>query len=758
MRKQSRDGRKARRGNWPLENINKVLSIQQPVPQSKAQGNDGRIRQAERTGSFRHSRENQRGGRGRDSSNDERFGTLPQQPQGAAPSLLQRMTRDGIPMLTSKVEQSYSGQGKRKRGDTQERDLNHDDKQRSALPGHDTLASRGTPDGKYQAQAREHKHKNKRFDSTKKEVEVQKNAQKKENGNIMVQAATDCAPRGPRAALPTRMTWDTQDQQQKKDKWTANKGQQKSISTEQEANRSMQQPQTTSNLEKAYKILVSSPARKGSPANAKRKIEDVDEPAIGPQKKQRVNDSRMPTSPPQKKKKKKKQQSPQKPGREPRVEDAFAVNPVVANLEFLPTFKEYDDDSVPIMMSEQIQHMDSPDLLNDPSPQLKANAFILLKRGLNTKDLGRKPPKDANGNEVKLRGRVKVIEDIDLYLHEDGKLYVATDLGLLVVADYLTLAGYPDTQPVRFNGMKPAWVGAVIARADTRRTIKNTQEPDWLREQTNRHPKEILPDVPEGDLGLTPHVTVDVYFQDYETGRAFGQRVDLNETGKHYFIGWLDMKNVGDYLPLDSDWEGLYIEEDLVGATAVYVPGAIPGRSALAPRPVPTPAPAPAPRASVTPPTSGRTTPAPTRAAPGPVRSAPVKTAAAKTKVVTPPATAVTQKAKTAIIPPTEKEKLPSKQAQVIHTDAVVPAADEQPPKIPEIKGPKAPIPQQSDPEVKQDTEKPEIRPEVDAPIQEKAKNETATPPPVPVPAPAQRALYNSRDVEDEVDWDDDDL
>ncbi|EAT80738.2 hypothetical protein SNOG_11694 [Parastagonospora nodorum SN15] len=682
MRKQSRDGRKARRGNWPLENINKVLSIQQPVPQSKAQGNDGRIRQAERTGSFRHSRENQRGGRGRDSSNDERFGTLPQQPQGAAPSLLQRMTRDGIPMLTSKVEQSYSGQGKRKRGDTQERDLNHDDKQRSALPGHDTLASRGTPDGKYQAQAREHKHKNKRFDSTKKEVEVQKNAQKKENGNIMVQAATDCAPRGPRAALPTRMTWDTQDQQQKKDKWTANKGQQKSISTEQEANRSMQQPQTTSNLEKAYKILVSSPARKGSPANAKRKIEDVDEPAIGPQKKQRVNDSRMPTSPPQKKKKK-KQQSPQKPGREPRVEDAFAVNPVVANLEFLPTFKEYDDDSVPIMMSEQIQHMDSPDLLNDPSPQLKANAFILLKRGLNTKDLGRKPPKDANGNEVKLRGRVKVIEDIDLYLHEDGKLYVATDLGLLVVADYLTLAGYPDTQPVRFNGMKPAWVGAVIARADTRRTIKNTQEPDWLREQTNRHPKEILPDVPEGDLGLTPHVTVNVYFQDYETGRAFGQRVDLNETGKHYFIGWFDMKNVGDYLPLDSDWEGLYIEEDLV---------------------------------------------------------------------------AVTQKAKTAIIPPTEKEKLPSKQAQVIHTDAVVPAADEQPPKIPEIKGPKAPIPQQSDPEVKQDTEKPEIRPEVDAPIQEKAKNETATPPPVPVPAPAQRALYNSRDVEDEVDWDDDDL
>jgi hypothetical protein len=670
------------------------------------------------------------------------------------------MTRDGIPMLTSNVEQSYSEQGKCKRGNTQERDLNHDDKQRSSLPDHDTRASRSTPDGKYQPQAREHKHENKRFDSAKKEMETQKNAQNKENGNFMGQAATDCAPRGPRAALSTRMTWDTQDQQQqqqknKKDKWTANKSQQKSTFTGQGGNRSMQQPQTTSNLEKAYKTLVSSPARKGSLANAKRKIEKVDEPATGPEKKQGVSDSCMPTPPPQKKKKQ-KQQSPQKPGREPRAEDAFATNPAVASLEFAPKFKDYDDDSVPIMVSEQIQHLDSPDLLNDPSPQLKANAFILLKRGLNTKDLRRKPPKDANGNDVKLKGRIKVIEDVDLYLHEDGKLYVATELGLLVAADYLTLAGYPDTQPVRFNGMKPAWVGAVIARADTRRTITNTQEPDWLRKQTNRHPKEILPDVLEGDLGLTPHVTVNVYFQDYETGRAFGQRVDLNETGKHYFVGWFDMKNVGDYLPLNSDWEGLYIEEDLIGATAVYVPGAIPGRSALAPRPVPTPAPAPAPRASVTPPTSGRTTPALTRATPGPVRSAPVKTAAARPKAVTPPATAMTQEAKTATPAPTENDKLSSKQAQAIHTDAVVPAADEQLAKIPEIKGAKAPVPQQPEQEVKQDTEKLEIRPEVDAPIQEEAKNET--PPPPPVPAPAQRALYSSRDVEDEVDWGDDDL
>lgn len=744
MPKQSRDGRKARRGNWPLENINKVLSTQQPAPQPKTPGSDGQLRQSQHAGNSRPSRENQRGGRGRESRNKERFSTPPQQPQGAAPSLIQRMTRDGIPMLTSKVEQLYSGQGKRKRGNTQERDLSHDGKQCSAVLDHDTPASRGTPDRKYQSPAREHKHEQNGLNETKKEMVAQKNAQKKEHGDTTGQAAPALAPRRPRAALSTRMTWGTEAHQQKEDQRTANKGQQKSTSTEQGGTPSMQQPQTSSNLERADKALVCPPPTKGGPSNAKHKIDDVDEPATGPQK---------------------KQQSPQKPGREPRAEDAFSINPAVPNLEFVPTFKEYDNDSVPIMVSEQIHHLDSPDLLNDPSPQLKANVFIILKRGINAKDLQRKLPKDANGNDVKLRGRVKIIGDVDLYLHEDGKLYVATEHGLLLVADYLTLAGYPDTQPVRFNGMKPAWVKSVVARADTRRTITYTQEPDWLRAQKNRHPKEIMKDVPEGDLGLTPDVTVNVYFQDYETGRGFGQRVDLNETGKHYFIGWFDMKNVGDYLPLDSDWEGLYIEEDLAGASAVYVPGAIPGRSALAPRPVPTPAPppapVPAPRALATPPASGRTTPALTRTKPAPTQSAPVKTAAKaleKPEAVTSPATVATQNSNAAIPPPTEKVKSSPEQAQAIPKDATVPTSDEQPAKTPELKEAKAPIPQQLEQEAKQGTEKPEAKPEVDAPVQEATNDETATSPSAPVAAPVQRALHNSRDVEDEVDWDDDDL
>ena len=659
------------------------------------------------------------------------------------------MTRDGIPMLTSKVEQSYSGQGKRKRGNTQERDLSHDDKQRSALPDHGTLANQGTPDRKYQSPARENKHEQKRLNKTKKEMDAQKNAQTKEHGATTGQAAPALAPRGPRAALSARMTWETEVPQQKDDQRTAKKGQQKSNSAEQGGNPGIQQPQTTSNLEKAYKTLVYPPPSKLGRPDAKRKIGEVDEPTTGPQKKQRVNGSHIPTPTLQKKK---QQQSPQKPGREPRAEDAFSTNPVVPNLEFVPTFKEYDNDSVPIMVSEQIHHWDSPDLLNDPSPQLKANVFIILERGINAKDLQRKPPKDANGNDVKLRGRVKVVADVDLYLHEDGKLYVATAHGLLVVADYLKIAGYPDSQPVRFNGMKPAWVKSVVARADTRRTITYTQEPDWLRAQRNRHPKEIMRAVPDGDLGLTPDVTVNVYFQDYETGRAFGQRVDLNETGKHYFIGWFDMKNVGDFLPLDSDWEGLYTEEDLAGASAVYVPGAIPGRSALAPRPVP----APAPRVSATTPKSGRTTPAPTRAATAPVRSAPVKTTA--TKAVTPPATVPTQNSKAATTSPIEKTKSPPKQAQASPKGVTVPTTDEQPAKTSEFEEAKAPIAQQSEQEAKQDTEKPEAKPEVDAPVQETTNDEIATSPPAPVAAPMQRELYSRRDVEDEVDWDDDDL
>jgi hypothetical protein len=104
------------------------------------------------------------------------------------------------------------------------------------------------------------------------------------------------------------------------------------------------------------------------------------------------------------------------------------VAPVVANTECEHTYAEYDDDSIPILYSASIQRHDSPILLNNPSVELRVQAHILLenRRGFTAEDMGRP--------NVPKSGRTRVIDNVDLYLKTDSKIYVATERGLLLTA------------------------------------------------------------------------------------------------------------------------------------------------------------------------------------------------------------------------------------------------------------------------------------------------------------------------------------
>jgi hypothetical protein len=645
------------------------------------------------------------------------------------------MTKNNQPLLTQRDKQWHGGPGKRKRGDTQERNIDHGKKRRDSTSNHSTPSRMCTPYQEEHTSTPEEKCENQRPNITT----MEKKTPKREQNTLKWHGVMASAPRRPKADLLSHMSREPEANQQEKDnRWTPNKDQEKKAATTDDRERNFNQPpQAPKNAAKASSTLPSPPSIKDSPPNGKRKLDEGEgvqsELAF---KKQRVTGSRLPTPHMQK-----KNWKPQKPGREPRAEDAFASYPVAANPECTHVYKHYNHDSVPIMISDQIQHSNFPDLLNEPSPKLKANAFVLLERGFNSKDLGRSIAKDADGKDVKMRGRVKVIKDVDLYLHKDGKVYVATELGLILAAEYLTLAGTPDTQPVRFNGKKPAWMQATVARAQPRRAIKPTACP--YEEEDNIAPKDSYKPVPEGDLGLYQDGTVFMYFEDPKTARAFGERNDMNKTGKHKFIGWFDMEDaVDNYLPLSSDWEGLYIEEDLWDVSAIWVPGSIPGRSALAP--VPTPRSQAGLGTSATPPASARTTPAST---PAPIKA--VAKASEKAKTASPPPTDTIQKPKTVTPPSTNTIQTPPKQSADPENKSAA-KADEQPVKTPEVEEAQGPIAKQSGKEPKKDIEEAEA-------VSPEANNEVATLAPATIPALVQRALY-SRDVEDEVDWDDNEL
>jgi hypothetical protein len=211
--------------------------------------------------------------------------------------------------------------------------------------------------------------------------------------------------------------------------------------------------------------------------------------------------------------------------------------PVVPNPECPHTYAEYDNDSVPILHSIHIQHQNHFLLLNTPEVQLKLDALELIERGIKTKDLGRP--------DVPKKGPPKIIDDCDLYLRK-GKIYVATERGLLLAARYFKLAGIPDTTPVRFNGVKPAWAKESVARRYARRIATTTEGPEMLG-RYNSHPP-----VPPGDLGLEIGFVVEVYERHPSDGRAYGRRLDNDK------VGWFDYNHT---VSLDASyppWEGLF--------------------------------------------------------------------------------------------------------------------------------------------------------------------------------------------------------
>jgi hypothetical protein len=291
---------------------------------------------------------------------------------------------------------------------------------------------------------------------------------------------------------------------------------------------------------KASSSFPSPPPSNDNSPTAKRPISDVEvEPVAGARKKQCLTDARAPT----KEKTQGELQQMKEKLQKFSKQSLHAAAPVVANPEFVYTYAEYDDDSIPILHSALIQRRDSPEFPKNPSVELKAKAYILLEKpgGFTAEDMGRpvKIPKS---------GRTRVIEDVDLYTMTDGKIYVATEQGLLLAAHYLKLAGIADTARVRFQGLKPAWVKASVARRFTKKVWTSTFDPD-APEREN----PFLP-LSEGDLGLLRGAPVQVYEQHPTNGRAFGRRVDND------LLGWFDYENLTDlYAPFpQEDWEGVW--------------------------------------------------------------------------------------------------------------------------------------------------------------------------------------------------------
>ena len=146
----------------------------------------------------------------------------------------------------------------------------------------------------------------------------------------------------------------------------------------------------------------------------------------------------------------------------------YDYEPIERNPSYGLKLFDYGDDSVPIMYSALIKHVESGELRTKPSLYLRQDALALLRQQTWTSsDLGR-----LRGPKI---GPTRIIDDCDLYFRE-GKVYVATRGGLLLAADYLKLIGVPETQSIRFNGRKPAWAKLAEAKRHYRR-IEKTYEP-----------------------------------------------------------------------------------------------------------------------------------------------------------------------------------------------------------------------------------------------------------------------------------------
>jgi hypothetical protein len=158
------------------------------------------------------------------------------------------------------------------------------------------------------------------------------------------------------------------------------------------------------------------------------------------------------------------------------------------------SFVAYDAYSIPLLCSHSIEHQYPFEILNKPSDKLKRsfedesetevfsrNMLVLRQEALRlsrkrfwtSEDLGRKKTLKS--------GPTRVIGDCDLYLY-DGKVHVATEQGLLLAAAYLELIGVPDSQPVRFDGHQPAWMGLITTTPERRRVLKSWKPTTVVRD------------------------------------------------------------------------------------------------------------------------------------------------------------------------------------------------------------------------------------------------------------------------------------
>ncbi|CAO2653160.1 Nn.00g025710.m01.CDS01 [Neocucurbitaria sp. VM-36] len=184
------------------------------------------------------------------------------------------------------------------------------------------------------------------------------------------------------------------------------------------------------------------------------------------------------------------------------------------NFECKLEFLSYGGDSVPIMYSTSIKHGDDEKLITEPSLYLRQDALTMLARRWTSNDLGR-----TNRRKTE---PTRTIDDCDLYFR-NGKVYVATERGLLLAADYIRLIGIPDTQPVRFNGRKPAWTKVVEGRRHYRRVEESCTPGDAEQSQ--------------GLLELMSGSTVMVFerlterFEGKDVELAYGMRLDTGAKG-----------------------------------------------------------------------------------------------------------------------------------------------------------------------------------------------------------------------------------
>ena len=241
-----------------------------------------------------------------------------------------------------------------------------------------------------------------------------------------------------------------------------------------------------------------------------------------------------------------------------RPESSFA--PVEPNRDSELRFLEYRNDSVPVLFSLKIQHSSNTSL-NNPPGMLVLDALTAIEKNARLRSKGIWPSSIELTGRTSSKGKlVKVVDDVDLYLHEkDGKLHVATDLGLVAISQYLNLIGVPEDQPVRFMGRVPPWAKDALNSRLTRKVVQIWGEDKFVKKDTlleahqvalsfeihveeveNRKRKagldhaddmQIL-DAGPGDLPLPLGSTVIVYKVDDDNVWAYGRLSGTDKTGR----------------------------------------------------------------------------------------------------------------------------------------------------------------------------------------------------------------------------------